>query len=73
MERSSRRVRWWVSDVAPYAIVGGNPAVVIKQRFSPPTVEALLGIAWWNWPIDKVPRCLAAIVGADLEALRASA
>ena len=30
-----------VSDVEPYAIVGGNPAVVIKQRFSPPIVEDL--------------------------------
>jgi len=62
-----------VSDVPPYAIVGGNPAVVIKQRFAPPIAEALLAIAWWNWPIDKVSRNLAAIVGADLDALRASA
>jgi virginiamycin A acetyltransferase len=36
-------------------------------------VEALLSIAWWDWPIDKVSRNLAAIVGADLDALRASA
>jgi virginiamycin A acetyltransferase len=61
-----------VSDVPPYAIVGGNPAVVIKQRFIPPIVEALLAVAWWNWPIDKGSRNLAAIVAAGLEALRAS-
>jgi virginiamycin A acetyltransferase len=62
-----------VSDVPPYAIVGGNPAGVMKLRFSPPIVEALLAIAWWDWPIDRVSRNLAAIVGADLDALRASA
>jgi virginiamycin A acetyltransferase len=62
-----------VSDVPPYAIVGGNPARVVKMRFSPPIVDALLSIAWWDWPIDKVSRNLAAIVGADLDALRASA
>jgi len=38
---SDRRVAFVVSDVAPCAIVGGNPAVVIKQRFSPPIVEDL--------------------------------
>ena len=61
-----------VSDVPPYAIVGGNPAVVMKSRFSPTIAEELLSIAWWDWPIDKVSRNLAAIVGADLDALRAS-
>jgi virginiamycin A acetyltransferase len=60
-------------DVPPYAIVGGNPAVVIKSRFAPPIVEELLRIAWWDWPIDKVSRNLGAIVAADLDALRASA
>jgi virginiamycin A acetyltransferase len=61
-----------VSDVPPYAIVGGNPAVVLKSRFSPSIVEALLRVAWWDWPIDKVSRNLTAIVAADLEALQAS-
>jgi acetyltransferase-like isoleucine patch superfamily enzyme len=43
-----------VKDVAPYEIVGGNPAAHIKWRFDEPTREALLRIAWWNWPEDKV-------------------
>jgi virginiamycin A acetyltransferase len=62
-----------VSDVPPYAIIGGNPAAVMKLRFSPSIVDALLSIAWWDWPIDKVSRNLAAIVGSDVDALRASA
>ena len=33
-------------------------------------VEALLGIAWWDWDIGKITRNLALIVGGDIEALR---
>lgn len=36
-------------DVPPYAIVGGNPARVIKFRHSPADIEALLRIRWWDW------------------------
>jgi len=45
-------------DVEPYAIVGGNPAKVIKYRFEPHQIEALLDIAWWNWSIEVLSeRC----------------
>ncbi len=36
-------------DVPPYAIVAGNPARIIKYRFEPKEIEALLKISWWNW------------------------
>lgn len=35
-------------DVQPYTIVGGNPARIVRQRFSDAIVQALLEIAWWN-------------------------
>lgn len=38
-----------VKDVPPYAIVGGNPAKVIRYRFSQETIQKLQRIAWWNW------------------------
>jgi virginiamycin A acetyltransferase len=60
-----------VSDVPPYAIVGGNPARLIRQRFGNDLVEALLAIAWWDWDIGKITRNLDKIVAADIEALRA--
>jgi virginiamycin A acetyltransferase len=59
-----------VSDVPPYAIVGGNPARLIRQRFGNDLVEALLAIAWWNWDIGKITRNLDKIVAADIQALR---
>lgn len=43
-----------VKDVLPYEVVGGNPAKHIKFRFSNEVISQLLGIAWWDWPQDKI-------------------
>ena len=43
-----------VRDVPPYAIVGGNPARLIKYRFSPEVIAGLLQLRWWDWPIEKL-------------------
>lgn len=37
-------------DVPPYAIVGGNPARILRYRFDVDIIEALQKIAWWDWP-----------------------
>jgi virginiamycin A acetyltransferase len=60
------------ADVPAYAIVGGNPARVLRMRFEPAQIERLLRIAWWDWDADKVSRNLELIVGADLDALEAA-
>jgi len=43
-------------DVPPYAVVGGVPARLIRYRFEPQQVDALLKCEWWNkdesWIID---------------------
>ena len=41
-------------DVEPYAIVGGNPAKLIKYRFDDETIEKLLELKWWDWDIKKI-------------------
>jgi virginiamycin A acetyltransferase len=61
------------SDVPPYAIVGGNPARVIRMRFSPEDVARLDAVAWWDWPIETITAHLDAIRGADLDALERAA
>lgn len=38
-----------VKDVPAYAIVGGNPAKVIKMRFDDKTVERLIASLWWEY------------------------
>jgi phosphonate metabolism protein (transferase hexapeptide repeat family) len=36
-------------DVAPYTIVGGVPAKLIRERFSQELGERMDRLAWWNW------------------------
>lgn len=60
-------------SVAPYAVVGGNPAKEIRKRFDDETIQALLDIHWWDWDIEKITRNLKAICGSDIEALRRAA
>ena len=57
-------------DVAPYTIVGGNPAITIRQRFDNKVVRSLQEIAWWHWDIQKITRNLDKITAADIEALK---
>ncbi len=38
-----------IHDIPPYAIVGGNPARLIKYRFDTETIERLQKISWWDW------------------------
>jgi virginiamycin A acetyltransferase len=61
------------ADVPPYAVVGGNPARVLRQRFDADTVARLLAVAWWDWPRDKLSRNLDAVRGADIMALESAA
>ena len=60
-----------VSDVAPYTIVGGNPAKLLKRRFDGETVQSLIDIKWWDWPIEKISANLKTIMNGDIAALKA--
>ncbi len=57
------------SNVEPYAIVGGNPAKLIRARFDAPTIDRLLQIRWWDWPMEKITANVTAICGGDVAAL----
>lgn len=57
------------ADVPPYAIVGGNPARLVRQRFDAEDVRRLLAIAWWDRPATWVSQHLDQIRGGDIDAL----
>nr|WP_164116032.1 CatB-related O-acetyltransferase [Sphingorhabdus sp. Alg239-R122] len=57
-----------VKDVPPYAIIGGNPAKLIKYRFDEKTIAKLLEIAWWDWPEDRVSNAMAYLLNTDIDA-----
>jgi len=56
-------------DVEPYTIVGGNPAQLIKKRFSKENIDLLLHIKWWNWPIDKITQHIQKLTDHNIGAL----
>jgi virginiamycin A acetyltransferase len=57
-------------DVPAYAVVGGNPARIIRMRYPDEVIGELFDIAWWDWPIDKIEANLAALNSCDLNVLK---
>jgi virginiamycin A acetyltransferase len=43
-----------MKDVPPYAIVGGNPAKIIRYRYTADQIASLLEIKWWDWSETKI-------------------
>ena len=54
-------------DVEPYAIVVGNPARLIRKRCSDEQIRALLAIAWWDWPDEKIQAEVAGLSTLSVE------
>lgn len=57
-----------VKDVPPYAIVGGNPAKLIRYRFNEAQIEALLEIRWWDWPEERIRGAVSYFESEDVDA-----
>ncbi|MGJ4931764.1 chloramphenicol acetyltransferase [Bradyrhizobium sp. HKCCYLS2038] len=45
-------------NVAPYTIVAGNPARVIKRRFPIDIEQRLVALSWWDWTHDALRAAL---------------
>ncbi|MBR1133524.1 chloramphenicol acetyltransferase [Bradyrhizobium iriomotense] len=45
-------------DVPAYTIVAGNPARIVRRRFSEETADRLARLAWWDWDHDKLREAL---------------
>ena len=56
-------------DIAPYSIVGGNPAKEIRKRFSEENIQQLLALKWWDWPIEKITKHVQDLTGNEIEKL----
>jgi acetyltransferase-like isoleucine patch superfamily enzyme len=55
-----------VKDVEPYSIVGGNPAKVLKKRFTDEQIQKLLEIKWWDWTEEKINKALPYLCNPDI-------
>lgn len=54
-----------VKDVEAYSIYGGNPAQLIKKRFSAAQIESLRKLKRWDWDEEKIFNNLEKLVSED--------
>lgn len=55
-------------DVAPYHIVGGVPARIIRKRFDDAIIDRLLALCWWDWQVEKLYEAIPDIQALEIEA-----
>lgn len=53
-------------DVKPYSIVGGNPAKLIKYRFSEEQIDSLLEIKWWDKSEEEINNIIPYLLQDDI-------
>ncbi len=56
-------------NIGPYEIWAGNPARLVKKRFSNDEAAKLQQIKWWDWDLDKLKRNISLIRSSDIETL----
>lgn len=54
-------------DVEPYAVVAGNPARLIRRRFSDDVVRRLLQLRWWELSVDQIRPLLPLLQSQHVE------
>lgn len=54
-------------DVAPFTIVGGVPAKVIRRRFPEAIGARLERLAWWDWPDERIRLASRDVTTLDVE------
>lgn len=62
-----------VKHVESYSTVGGNPAKLIKYRFTPQQIEKLLEIKWWYWDDEKINKMTPLLCHHNIDQFIASA
>jgi len=60
------------SNVAPYAIVVGNPAREIRKRFSDEHIVLLQHLAWWDWPLERIMDNVELLCSPDIDSFFAA-
>ncbi len=57
-------------DVAPYTIVIGNPAKVLRKRFDDALIDLLLQFKWWDRSVEEINGLIPILTCSDLEKVR---
>ena len=54
-------------DVAPYTVVGGNPARFLKRRFDDGTAALLEELRWWDLPPEELTEIIPVLCDTDMK------
>lgn len=57
-------------EVAPYTVMVGNPARLLRKRFDDELIDLLLRFKWWEKGIEEIDRLIPILTCGDLEKVR---
>ena len=55
------------SNIDPYTIVAGNPARVIRKRFSDKLIQTMEELKWWDLSIEEINDLIPTLTSSNLE------
>ena len=58
------------SNAAPYTIVAGNPAKLLRKRFDNELIDLLLSFKWWDKSIEEINELIPILTCSDLKKIR---
>jgi hypothetical protein len=62
-----------VDEVPDHGIAGGNPARLLRRRYSDADINRLLALAWWDRPLGHITEHLRAIMSGSIDDLENAA
>jgi virginiamycin A acetyltransferase len=55
------------SDVGPYRVVAGNPAITIRKRFDDELIDIMLKLKWWDLPVNEINEMIPILSDSNLD------
>lgn len=58
------------SNIAPYTIVVGNPARVLRKRFDDELIALMLKFKWWDKTIEEINMLIPVLTNSNLDEVK---
>ena len=58
------------SDVSPYTIVIGNPAIVLRKRFDDELITLMLKFRWWDKTVEEINSVIPLLTNSNLDEVK---
>ena len=60
------------SDIAPYSIVVGNPARLVRKRFDDEMTALLLQFRWWDKSVEEINDLIPLLTDSNIDKVKAT-